>query len=339
MKKISVYDAIGSILCHDITRIVPGEFKGAAFKKGHVVTASDIPLLLELGKEHLYVWEDLHGQLHENQAALRIATACAGAHISLSAPSEGKINLVAERRALVKVAEEVLLGINSVPEIIVATRHNNQVVEAGAVVAGTRVIPLVIPEARVVEVEKICAERGPVVWAKPLLPKTMALVTTGNEIYYGRIADKFGPVIAAKAAAFDCFLLPQVLAPDDAEVISQEIILLAQSGAEIIAVSGGMSVDPDDVTPRGIALAGGILVSYGVPVLPGSMFMLAYLGEIPIIGLPGCVMYCQTTILDLILPRLLAGERLTQRDLAALGHGGLCLGCAVCHYPVCPFGK
>jgi len=339
MQKIRVEDAVGAILAHDITRIVPGEFKGVAFKKGHQVRAADIPLLQNLGKEHLFVWRDEPGMLHEDEAARRIAVACAGEGVLLTEVSEGKINFVAKEKSLLKVNVQALRRVNAVPEVIVATRHNNHVVEAGAQLAGTRVIPLVIPEARIVEVEEICSQHGPVVWATPLLRKTVGLVTTGNEVYSGRIIDKFGPVMAAKMAAYGCTLLPQSFVPDDSELIAEKIKSLLHEGAEIVAVSGGMSVDPDDVTPSGIALAGAEITSYGAPVLPGSMFLLAYIGDVPIIGLPGCVMYCATTILDLILPRLLAGEKVTRDELIDLGHGGLCLGCAVCRYPVCPFGK
>jgi len=339
MQKISVHEAVGATLAHDITKIVPGEFKGVAFKKGHQIRAEDIPLLLNLGKEHVFVWRDEPGMVHENEAARRIAQACAGEGVFLTEASEGKINLVARERSLLRVNVGALLSINSVPEVILATRHNNQVVEATSILAGTRVIPLVISEERVAIVEQLCAREGPVVWTKPLRSKTLGLVTTGGEVYSGRIADKFGPVMAAKMAAFGCAMLPQVFVPDDSALIAEKIKSLLQEGAEIVAVSGGMSVDPDDVTPRGVALAGAEIVAYGAPVLPGSMFLLAYHGDVPIIGLPGCVMYCATTILDLILPRLLAGERVTRDDLIGLGHGGLCLGCTVCRYPVCPFGK
>jgi len=339
MQKISVQDAVGAILAHDITRIVPGEFKGVAFKKGHRVRAVDIPMLQSLGKEHLYVWRDEPGMLHEDEAARRIACACAGEGVDLTGASEGKINFVAREKSLLKVNVQALQLLNAVPEVIVATRHGNQVVEAGTQLAGTRIIPLVIPEERIVEVENICVAHGPVVWAKPLLQKTVGLLTTGNEVYYGRIADKFGPVMLAKMSAYGCPMLPQVFVPDDSALIAEKIKTLLHEGAEIVAVSGGMSVDPDDVTPSGIALAGAEIISYGAPVLPGSMFLLAYRGDVPIIGLPGCVMYCATTILDLVLPRLLAGERVTRADFIALGHGGLCLNCAVCRYPVCPFGR
>ena len=339
MQKIRVQDAVGAILAHDITKIVPGEFKGVAFKKGHQVRAEDIPLLQDLGKEHIFVWQDEVGLLHENEAARRIAMACAGEGITLTGAIEGKINFLARERSLLKVNVPALHSVNSVPEVIVATRHTNQVVQAGTVLAGTRVIPLVIPLARIALVEELCSRQGPVLWTKPLLRKTVGLVTTGNEVYHGRIVDKFGPVMSAKMAAFDCPMLPQIMVPDDSEIIAQKILSLIHEGAEIVAVSGGMSVDPDDVTPRGISLAGAELISYGAPVLPGSMFLMAYLGDVPIVGLPGCVMYCATTILDLFLPRLLAGERVSHDDFVALGHGGLCLACEVCRYPVCPFGK
>ncbi|MEW6661509.1 MAG: molybdopterin-binding protein [Bacillota bacterium] len=339
MKKVKVEEAIGQVLCHDITKIVPGEFKGAAFKKGHIVREEDIPELLSLGKEHLFIWEIKEGYLHEDQAAERIARASGGEGISFSRPAEGKINFRATYRGLLKVNVQTLFQINSISQVVLATKHNNRVVEEGEIVAGTRVIPIVIDDQSIEQVEQICHDAGPVVEVKPFFSKKVGIITTGNEVYRGRIQDRFGPVVINKLEPFGATLIGQEIAPDDPETIANSVKKYLAKGAEMILVTGGMSVDPDDVTPLGIKLAGAQIVAYGAPVLPGSMFMMAYLGEVPVMGLPGCVMYARTTIFDLVLPRVLAGEFICQNDLIGLGHGGLCQECAQCQYPTCAFGK
>jgi molybdenum cofactor synthesis domain-containing protein len=339
VKKVKLKDAIGQVLCHDITKIVPNEFKGAAFKKGHIIREEDIPELLSLGKEHLYIWEIKEGHLHEDEAAELIARASGGEGIYFSSPAEGKINFHAKYRGLLKVDAKALFEINSVPQVVLATKHNNRVVEKGEYVAGTRVIPITIERRAVERVEQICRQVSSLIKVKPFLSKKVAIITTGNEVYHGRIHDKFTPVIISKLEPFGAILTGQVVVPDDPEIIAISLEKFLDQGAEIILVSGGMSVDPDDVTPLGIRIAGANIIAYGAPVLPGSMFMLAYFGEVAVMGLPGCVMYAKTTIFDLILPRVFAGEIVCQNDLIALGHGGLCQGCAHCQYPSCAFGK
>lgn len=339
MRQVRVEDSVGAVLCHDITRIVPGELKGRAFKKGHVIRPEDIPELLRLGKEHLYVWEQQPGMVHEDEAATRTARACAGPGVVTSDPSEGKVNLTAATHGLLVVNTAALAEINSIENVVLATRHGNCPVEAGDILAGTRVIPLVVAEECVGQVEDICRRTGPVVTVRPFQTLTAGLVVTGSEVYRGRIADRFGPVVARKLEAYGVSVADRVTVPDDARRIAAEIRRMAASGARLIAVTGGMSVDPDDVTPLGIRAAASEVVTYGAPVLPGSMFMLAYLGDIPVIGLPGCTMYDRRTIFDLVLPRLVAGKRMSRRDIALMGHGGLCLRCDPCHWPACPFGK
>lgn len=339
MKKVRVEDAVGHVLCHDITKIVPGEFKGPAFKKGHIIQEEDIPELLKLGKEHLYVWEAKPGTLHENEAALRMARAAAGENIRLTEPGEGKVDLVATRRGLLKVNAPALYRINSIEETMMATLHTNRVVEKNAVVAGTRVIPLVVNEDKIVRVEEICRESGPILSVLPLKPLTVGVVVSGNEVYKGRVQDAFGPVVKQKVETFGCQVIHHVVVPDDTARIAAAAREMLDRKAELVLITGGMSVDPDDLTPAAVKSLGARIVTYGSPVLPGAMFLLAYLGETPIMGLPGCVMYSKTTVFDLVLPRVLAGETLTRNDIAALGHGGLCLGCGECRFPHCPLGK
>jgi len=343
MRVIPVQKSVGTVLCHDITRIAPGESKGRAFKKGHVIRHEDVPVLLELGKEHLYVLSLEEGRIHENEAAERIATAAAGQGLRFSEVSEGRINLIADTSGLLVVDVEGLSRVNSEEGVVLASSHTHQRVHTGKAVAGTRVVPLVIEEQRIEAVERICREvreeRGPIIQVKPFTPMKVGVVTTGSEIYHGRIKDAFGPVIRKKLASYGSSVIHQAFVSDDPEMTVAAIRDVMDRGAELVLCTGGMSVDPDDQTPTSIRNTGAEVVTYGSPTFPGAMFMLAYLGEVPILGLPGCVMYYNASIFELVLPRILAGEKLTRQDIVAMGHGGFCNGCDVCRFPVCPFGK
>jgi molybdenum cofactor synthesis domain-containing protein len=336
---VAVQDAPGMVLCHDMTRIVPGEYKGRAFRKGHIVREADIPELLKIGKEKIYVFDLAEGLVHEDDAALHIARAAAGPGIALTAPSEGRVDLIAERTGLLKVNAAGLNEINAMEDVVLATLHGNQTVEKGRAVAGTRIIPLVTPEETLRGVDALCRAHAPLISVKPFRPLKVGIVTTGSEIYHGRIEDKFGPVLHAKFAELGCEVLRQIFVSDDVEMTVAAIHEILSAGAELVAVTGGMSVDPDDQTPAGIRAAGGRVETYGAPTFPGAMFMLAYIGEVPVVGLPGCVMYYRASIFDLVVPRLVAGERLTKADITVLGHGGFCSGCKQCRYPICGFGK
>jgi molybdenum cofactor synthesis domain-containing protein len=339
MKVIPVYEAEGAVLCHDITEIVPGKFKGRAFKKGHVVRKEDILKLLNLGKEHVYVWELTDTLMHEDEAATRLAKAVAGPGLYLREPAEGKVELKAAISGLLKIDVDAMEEINCIDQIVLASLHSNQRITEGTTVAGSRVVPLVIEANKILGVEDFCRQRAPIIEIKPFKSMKAGLVTTGSEVYHHRIKDEFGPVVQKKIIEMGSQVIRQIYVPDDIAMIRQAIRTLIQEGAELILTTGGMSVDPDDVTPAAIRGVGGRVVVYGAPVLPGSMFMLAYLGDVPILGLPGCVMYHKTTIFDLILPRILAGDEVTRKDIARLGHGGLCLECSACQFPNCAFGK
>lgn len=339
MKVVPVYQAEGMVLCHDVTEIIPGKRKGKAFKKGHVIRRDDIPRLLTIGKENIYVWEVNEQTLHENDAAARFAQAIAGPGLSLSEASEGKVEIKADIRGLLKINPEALERINDIEQVAAATLHSNQMVDAGKKVAGCKIIPLVIGHDKLKQIEQIGIDCYPVVEVKPLQACKVGVVTTGSEVYYGRIQDCFGPVLTDKFERLGSSILRQVFVPDDISLISKAIHRLLAEGADMIVTTGGMSVDPDDVTPSGIRAAGGQIVAYGAPTLPGAMFMLAYFGSVPVLGLPGCVMYHKSTIFDLVVPRLLAGEVLSRKDIIRLGHGGLCLVCEECRYPECGFGK
>lgn len=339
MKSVAVQQAEGMVLCHDVTEIVRDQFKGRAFKKGHIIRQEDIPKLLEIGKEHIYVWEIDDNTLHENEAAMRIAHAAAGNGTWLNEPSEGKVELKSAAKGLLKIKADVLAEINDIEEIVFATIHSNQVVQTSSILAGCRVVPLVINADKISQVERICHNNFPIIEIKPLRSLKIGIVTTGSEVYNGRIKDEFGPVIKQKVEDLDCVVLRQIFVSDSIEMIVSAVHQLINEGAEMIITTGGMSVDPDDVTPAGIKATGGHIVTYGAPVLPGAMFMLAYINDIPVLGLPGCVMYYKSTVFDLILPRILAGENIIRKDITRLGHGGLCLNCKPCRYPACPFGK
>ena len=339
MKIVPVKESVGMTLCHDITRIVPGQFKGAAFKKGKVIEAGDIPKLLDLGKENIYVFDLKDGYIHENEAARRISGAAAGPGILLSKPSEGRVNLKSETSGLLKVNVRGLLRINGIEEIVFSTMHTNQIVAPGKAVAGARIIPLCAREEKIVRVEEICAGNFPIIEIKPFKAMKAGMVTTGSEVYNGRIQDKFGPVIKRKFEELGSRITRQIFVSDSVEMAVDAISTLINEGAEIIAVTGGMSVDPDDQTPAAIRAAGGDVIFYGAPVFPGAMFMLAYIGDIPVMGLPGCVMYYRASIFDLVAPRIMAGEKPVRSEIVGLGHGGFCAGCKECRYPLCPFGK
>lgn len=338
MKKIPVAEAVGTILCHDITQILPGEFKGRRFKKGHIVTEEDIPVLLFLGKDHLYVWENEDGMVHENDAAMFLKDIAMGGGLTFGEIKEGKISLGAEYDGLLKINVPLLKKINMLGEISFATLMNNTPVKKGQNVAAARVIPLVIDEKKLYEAKEVLNGEK-LVSVLPFTPKRAAVITTGNEVFYHRIEDKFGPVMQRKMEAYGCEVLGQTYVPDDKEAIKAAICRWLDDGAEMIFCTGGMSVDPDDLTPAAIKEVGARLVTYGTPVLPGAMFLMAYCGDVPVMGLPGCVMHAKTTVFDMALPRILAGEQITMEEIAELGHGGLCMQCDVCHYPVCHFGK
>ena len=339
MKQIRTEDAVGHVLCHDITQIIKDVTKGVAFKKGHVVKAEDIPVLLSIGKEHLYIWEKDENMLHENEAAEILYGICHNEHIKPSEVKEGKIEAIATCDGLFKVDTERLIEINSIDQVMIATRHTNLAVKAGEKLAGTRVIPLLI-EKEVMEEVKRAAGHKPLLQILPFQHKKVGIVTTGSEVYKGRIQDAFGPVIRKKLEPFGAEVLGQRIVDDKIEMITEAIEDFLAQGADMIICTGGMSVDPDDVTPSAIKAVGAEIISYGAPVLPGAMFLLGYYGEdIPVMGLPGCVMYAGATVFDLVLPRIMAGEKLNKKDLVKLGHGGLCTGCKPCVYPHCSFGK
>ncbi|MDR1603334.1 MAG: molybdopterin-binding protein [Gracilibacteraceae bacterium] len=339
MKKVKVEDSLGLELCHDMTKVVPGEFKGAAFKRGHIIRAEDLPELLSMGKEHIYVWEDNAGEIHEDDAAVRLAAAVAGEHVRCSAPEEGKSVLTAAGKGLFRLHSELLSEINAVPDVTIPCLPRNFSVEGGQKVASARIVPLVTQEKNILRVETLCRENGPVFSVQPYRPLRAALVVTGSEVYKGLIEDKFAPVLRQKLAGFEAEIISTAYCPDDRDLIREAILAAVAAAAELVLVTGGMSVDPDDLTPGAIKSTGAEIVAHGLPAQPGNMFLAAYLGDVPVFGVPGAAIYLSVTVLDVLLPRIFAGDRLEKKDLARLAEGGLCAGCAVCNYPYCYFGR
>ena len=337
---IPLEQCVGKVLAHDITEIRPGQFKGPAFKKGHIVREEDLEHLKRLGKEHLFVLHISEGEYHEDDAAVMMADALCGRNVEHDGnPAEGKIALKASVTGLLKINVEALIEFNMVPDVMCSARHNNDVVRRGEIVAGTRAIPLVIREEFVNEAVAVAKGVGGIFSVKEFSRMKAGAVITGNEVFYGRINDKFAPILRKKLAGFDCPLEEISVCPDDKDIIRDTILDFIEKGIQLVLVAGGMSVDPDDVSRVAINDAGATDLAYGSPVLPGAMFLYARIKDVPIMGLPACVLYYRATVFDLMLPRVLAGERITRRDLAEMAHGGLCLNCDTCHYPICPFGK
>jgi Probable molybdopterin binding domain len=340
IKTISLEEAVGTQLAHDITEIRPGEFKGPSFRKGHNVCDEDICRLQRLGKNHLYVIDLEEDEIHENEAAAILAGALAGEGIAWeNNPREGKINLHAARDGLLRVDVQALAAFNLVDEVMCATLHSHTLVKQGELVGGTRALPLIMKRAAIERAAAIASQNGGVVAVQPLQKARAGLVVTGNEVYHGLIQDRFAPTLTGKIEALGSEVANLSFAPDDAEAIARAIRSHLDRGCNLLLLSGGMSVDPDDVTRHGILLAGATEMHYGAAVLPGAMFLVAYLGEVPLLGVPACALHHGATALDLVLPRILAGEHIGKTELAFLGHGGLCRDCPECTYPRCSFGK
>lgn len=339
MNVIRTEDAVGMVLGHDITEIVPGEFKGVAFKKGHIITENDIERLLRIGKEHIYVFDLSEDEFHEDEAAVRLGELFAGSGISFSEPKEGKININPEYKGLLKINRDLLDEVNDIGDICVATIHGDRYVNKGDLLGGCRIIPLTTKKENIYKIEELAKDKEPMFQVKPFKKFKTALIVTGSEVYKGRIEDKFGPVIEKKLKFFGSEIFYKEIVPDELETIKEKILAAKEKGAELIIVTGGMSVDPDDKTPGAIKATGANIITYGTPILPGAMLLFAYLDDIPVFGLPGCVMFAKTTAFDLLLPRVMAGEKIYRKDISRMGYGGQCISCEVCTFPNCHFGK
>ncbi|MDR0549415.1 MAG: molybdopterin-binding protein [Deltaproteobacteria bacterium] len=338
MKTIPTTEAVGAILCHDLTRIVKDEVKEAAFRKGHVVRAEDIPVLLSMGKKNLFVWDLGENMVHENEAAEILRAICQGPGLKPTPVREGRISLIVENPGLLVADADRVAQLNALGEISVASRHSGFEVTRGQMAAAFKVIPLAVPRSKMAAAKEI-GEKGPLFTVKPYLPQKVAIIATGHEIYAGLIKDTFTPVVKDKLGAFGLEATLTTVVDDKLSAISGAIQEARDQKVDLIICTGGMSVDPDDLTPGAIKAAGAEIVCYGTPVFPGAMFLVAYLDDKPVLGLPGCVMFERRTIFDVILPRIAAGLRITAAEILGLGPGGLCLGCPSCDFPACGFAK
>ena len=337
MKKIAVEQAVGMTLCHDITKMVDG-FKGAAFKRGHVIREEDVEELLNIGKKTVFIWEENAGELHEEDCARRLAAMAPveGAHYT--APSEGKVLLMADTRGMLRVNTALLQKVNSIGDITISTLPDHYPVEAGARLASMRIVPLVTKEAQIIEAEKLCKNER-LLDLRPYQHKKIGVIITGSEVYSGRIKDKFEPVVRCKMEHYPSEILGVTICDDDLDMIVNAAKTYLDQGADFLIFTGGMSVDPDDLTPTAIHKLGADIVSHGVPSQPGNMTLVAYLGDVAIMGVPGAAISLPTTIFDVLLPQVFAGDKLTKADLVNLGDGGLCQMCKACHFPNCTFGR
>lgn len=337
MKKIKVQDAVGMQLCHDITEM-NDSFKGAVFKRGHIVRQQDIVHMLRIGKQHVFVWEEQAGEVHEDDCARRMATMApvAGAHYT--DPSEGKVLLIADQSGMLRVNRKLLNRINSIGDITICTLPDHYPVEAGDRLASMRIVPLVTREEQIQEAEQLCVSEK-FLDLRPYQKKKVGVIITGSEIYHGRIPDRFGPVVQEKIKQYPSELVGIRICDDKLEEITDAAREHLENGADFLIFTGGMSVDPDDLTPTAIRELGAEIIRYGVPSQPGNMTLVAYLGDIPILGVPGAAIKLPTTVFDVLLPQIFSGDKITGEDLIRLGDGGLCQLCNACHWPNCTFGR
>lgn len=337
MKKVKVEDAVGMTLCHDITAMRDG-FKGAAFKRGHQIKEEDIPQLLDLGKKTVFIWEENAGELHEEDCALRMAAMAPVEGADYTEPSEGKVLLIAKERGMFRVDRQLLHQINSIGDLTITTLPDHYPVEPGARLASMRIVPLVTQESQILEAERLC-EGKKLLDLRPYQKKKIGVIITGSEVYSGRIQDKFEPVVRRKMEQYPSEILGVTICDDDLDMIVNAAKTFLEQGADFLIFTGGMSVDPDDLTPTAIRQLGAEIVTHGVPAQPGNMTLVAYIQDVAILGVPGAAISLPTTIFDVLLPQIFAGDRLTKEELIHLEDGGLCQMCKVCHYPNCSFGK
>jgi len=339
MKKIKIEDAVGMVLGHDVTQIIPGEYKGPRFKRGHRIKEEDIPEFLKIGKEHIYIMDLKPGIIHEDDAALRLGQAFSGKNVEIIGPSEGKVTFHSNVDGVLKINLPLLHRINLSGNIILSTLHGHTPCTPGRAIGATRIISLTTPETQIEKVENWCEKYGSVIEILPYRVLNIGVVVTGNEFFHGRTEDRFDDKVGQKIVNYGSQIVKKLVVPDDIQQISKALLEFQDANTDLILITGGLSVDPDDVTRAGIKRAGTKIIFYGTPVLPGAMFLYGMLGKKPVLGLPACVFHHKTTLFDLIFPRILAGEHLNRREISLLGHGGFCRNCDPCHFPICPFGK
>ncbi len=332
--QVQVDQAVGMVISHDLTQIdVQQGYKGARFKRGHVVRQDDIPVLKSMGKNTLTIIHLEEGDVHEDEASSRLAARMAGEGIQVQGPEEGKVTLVAGWNGLAVYDEESLHTINSDESWALAAIPNKVPVKKGEPVAGIRTVPIVMSEETVARAESAALPFT----VFPFHPLRTALVTTGREILEGRIRDSFAPKLVRKLAAYGSTLMEQVVVGDDRAEISGAIRALIEKNAELIIVTGGMSIDADDCTAEAILEVSDEVVFNGVPVLPGARLMLGLQQRTKIVGAPACVAHDSWTSLDILLNRLFAGLIPSREEVRRWGVGGYCRKCRACNFPICSF--
>ncbi|MGO9578241.1 MAG: FmdE family protein [Desulfobaccales bacterium] len=342
LQVVPMEQAVGRRALHDMTMIIPGTSKGPGFEKGQTIGVGDLCRLQQMGRRHLYVMsEDGPGPewVHEDEAALAFARAMAGGGVTFTEPPrEGKVNLLAAQDGLLVVDEARLERFNLVPGVVGASRAGYTLMTRGRTLAGTRAIPLFLPRADFRKALTVL-EEGPLFQVLPLRRPRVGVLVTGTEVFLGLVEDRFIPIITTKVEKLEGQVVKSLIVPDDRGAIRQGVQELLAAGIDLLVTTAGLSVDPDDVTRQGLVEAGATDLSYGAPIIPGAMTLLARIGPVQVMGVPACALYFKTTSFDLLLPRLLAGLFPSRGDLAKLGHGALCLECKVCTFPKCPFGK
>ncbi len=337
MKKVSLAEAVGEVLGHDITEISrSNHYKGVAFKRGHIIQPEDLSKLERLGKNHIYIWEGSESEVHEDAAALLMAPKIAGENIYFDEePREGKVSFFAATRGIFKVDKNRLEQINALAIPSLPTIHNNFPVNRNKQLAAFRIIPLTCPREIIDQMSELLDQ--PLISVKPFIIQSAAVLVTGNEVHSGRITDDFTPTLTDKLKPFGVTVNYSRILPDSKAEISQAITQAAEQ-SELILVSGGTSVDPDDVTVAAMKEAGVQFHNQGNPIQPGNNLTIGRVGHITVCAVPAAALFFDKTALDIFLPRLLAGETINPQDIAKAGHGGLCHFCPKCQYPICPFG-
>lgn len=342
LKSVRVEEAIGQKILHDMTRIVPGEHKGADFRRGQIITGGDICRLQQMGRYNLYVDDtsvDSSKWIHEDEAAEAFAIAMAGEGTRPKGkPKEGKVNIVADQSGLLLIDTERLYKFNLIPDVMAASRKNYTKIKKDKQIAGTRAIPLYLSRDLFNAAMAVLAEK-PLFKVRPFKPAKIGILVTGTEIFQGLVKDKFEAILSGKVLQYECSVVKTIIVPDDRRAITEAVKQLIEVGSEIIITTAGLSVDPEDLTLKGLLDAGATGLLYGAAVLPGAMTLLGQIGDVSLIGVPACALFHKTTSFDLLFPRLLADVKVTRQDLAELAHGGLCLECQTCSFPKCPFGK
>ena len=279
MKLMRTEDAVGQVLCHDITQIIRGVTKDAVFRKGHIIAPEDIPVLLSVGKDHIYVWENDETMYHEDEAAEILRDICMNEGMSASKPKEGKIELTAARDGLFLVNREKLRAINSLGRMIDSHPSRRRRRRAGAKALRHEEYPAGHREGGHGAREGGRRARA---HTEPQAHKAQGVRRRHHRqrgLLRARIQDTFTPVIEEKMAEFGCEMIGHEVSNDEHERITGCINNLLDMGCELVLCTGGMSVDPDDMTPLAIKNTGADIVSYGAPVLPGAMFLLSYMGR------------------------------------------------------------